>query len=296
MPPLKALYDVPAPAKLNLFLHITGRRPDGYHLLQSVFMLIDWCDTLHFELRTDGRISREDLEADGQAAEALPADDLAVRAARALQAACGTSLGVHIGLQKRIPSQAGMGGGSSDAASCLLALQRLWGVRLPPQELQALALSLGADVPFFLSGGHAWVEGIGEKITPLTLPPAHFLVLKPAAGLPTQGIFSAPGLKRDTETATIQGFAANAEGQSKSFDFGFGRNDLQPVAQEMCPQIGQSLDWLKSRHLQGRMTGSGSAVFAQLPHGADLPDTSGLPEGWKVRKCGNLETHPLAGW
>ncbi|CAN7493149.1 4-(cytidine 5'-diphospho)-2-C-methyl-D-erythritol kinase [Polaromonas sp. LjRoot131] len=294
--PLKALYDVPAPAKLNLFLHITGRRPDGYHLLQSVFMLIDWCDTLHFEVRTDGRISREDLETDGHAAEALPADDLAVRAARALQAASGTSLGVHIGLQKRIPSQAGMGGGSSDAASCLLALQRLWGVRLPPQELRSLALSLGADVPFFLSGGHAWVEGIGEKITPLALPPARFVVVKPAAGLPTQGIFSAPGLKRDTETATIQGFAANAEGQSKSLDFGFGRNDLQPVAQEMCPQIGQSLDWLKSRHLQGRMTGSGSAVFAQLPHEMDLPDTSGLPEGWKVRKCGNLEAHPLAGW
>lgn len=296
MPPLKALYDVPAPAKLNLFLHITGRRPDGYHLLQSVFMLIDWCDTLHLELRADGRISREDLETDGRPADALPADDLVVRAARALQAACGTSLGVHIGLQKRIPSQAGMGGGSSDAASCLLALQRLWGVRLPRQELQALALSLGADVPFFLSGGHAWVEGIGEKITPLALPPARFVVVKPAAGLPTQGIFSAPGLKRDTETATIQGFAANAEGQSKSFDFGFGRNDLQPVAQELCPQIGQSLDWLKSRQLQGRMTGSGSAVFAQLLHEADLPDTSGLPEGWKVRKCGNLEAHPLAGW
>jgi len=296
VPPLKALYDVPAPAKLNLFLHITGRRPDGYHLLQSIFMLIDWCDTLHFELRTDGRISREDLETDGQAAEALPADDLAVRAAKALQAACGTSLGVHIGLKKRIPSQAGMGGGSSDAASCLLALQRLWGVRLPPHELRALALSLGADVPFFLSGGHAWVEGIGEKITPLALPPARFVVLKPAAGLPTQGIFSSPGLKRDTETATIQGFAANAEGQSKSFDFGFGRNDLQPVAQEMCPQIGQSLDWLKSRHLQGRMTGSGSAVFAQLLHETDLPDTTGLPDGWKVRKCSNLEAHPLAGW
>jgi 4-diphosphocytidyl-2-C-methyl-D-erythritol kinase len=296
MPPLKALYDVPAPAKLNLFLHITGRKPDGYHLLQSIFMLIDWCDILHFELRTDGRISREDLETDGLAAEALPADDLAVRAARALQAACGTPLGVHIGLEKRVPSQAGMGGGSSDAASCLLALQRLWGVRLPPRELQAVALSLGADVPFFLSGGHAWVEGIGEKITPLVLPPAHFVVLKPTAGLPTQGIFSAPGLKRDTETATIQGFAANAEGQSKSFDFGFGRNDLQPVAQEMCPQIGQSLDWLKSKHLQGRMTGSGSAVFAQLPHEADLPDTSGLPDGWKIRKCGNLEAHPLAGW
>ena len=297
--PLKALYDVPAPAKLNLFLHITGRRPDGYHLLQSVFMLIDWCDTLHLELRTDGGISREDLhtgEPADSAAQPLPAEDLAVRAARALQAACGTSLGVHIGLEKRIPSQAGMGGGSSDAASCLLALQRLWGVRLPRPQLNALALSLGADVPFFLSGGHAWVEGIGEKITPLALPSASFLVLKPAAGLPTQGIFGAPGLKRDTETATIQGFAANAEGQSKSLDFGFGRNDLQPVAQEMCPQISQSLDWLKSRHLQGRMTGSGSAVFAQLPHEADLPDVSGLPDGWKIRKSGNLEAHPLAGW
>ena len=175
-PPLMALYDVPAPAKLNVFLHITGRRPDGYHLLQSAFMLIDWCDTLHFELRSNGQISRTDLKrpdcSGASAAEALPDEDLAVRAARALQSACGTSLGVHISLEKRIPSQAGMGGGSSDAASCLLALQRLWGVRLAAQDLLAIALSLGADVPFFLSGGNAWVEGIGEKITPLSLPPA----------------------------------------------------------------------------------------------------------------------------
>ncbi|MBK5204618.1 MAG: 4-(cytidine 5'-diphospho)-2-C-methyl-D-erythritol kinase [Polaromonas sp.] len=294
--PLKALYDVPAPAKLNLFLHITGRRPDGYHLLQSVFMLIDWCDTLHFELRTDGHISRTDLsdqsQPAGSAPETLPADDLSVRAARALQTASGTTLGVHIGLEKRIPSQAGMGGGSSDAASCLLALQRLWGVRLPPQELRTLALSLGADVPFFLSGGHAWVEGIGEKITPITLPSAHFVVVKPAAGLATQGIFSAPGLKRDTETATIQGFAASANGSV----FEFGHNDLQPVAQAMCPQIGQSLDWLKMQHLQGRMTGSGSAVFAQLPHDIDPLELSGVPDNWMIRKCSNLQVHPLAGW
>ena len=168
--PLKALYDVPAPAKLNLFLHITGRRADDNHLLQSVFMLIDWCDTLHFELRRDGVISRTDL---GLAVhQDLPAEDLSVRAARALQAATGTTLGVHISLEKRIPSQAGMGGGSSDAASCLLALQRLWGLRLPPAKLMALALSLGADVPFFLCGSHAWVEGIGELITPITLQPA----------------------------------------------------------------------------------------------------------------------------
>ena len=292
-PPLKALYDVPAPAKLNLFLHITGRRPDGYHLLQSAFMLIDWCDTLHFELRGDGQISRSDLKTprlvNASPVELLPADDLAVRAARALQAASGTSLGVHIGLEKRIPLQAGMGGGSSDAASCLVALQRLWGLRLPPQELLAIALSLGADVPFFLSGGNAWVEGVGEKITPLDLPPASFVVVKPAAGVSTKDIFSAPALKRNTETATMLGFAAYENGPI----FGFGHNDLQPVAQKLCPQISQSLDWLESQQLQGRMTGSGSAVFAQILHDADL---AVAPGDWEVRKCRNLQMHPLAGW
>jgi 4-diphosphocytidyl-2-C-methyl-D-erythritol kinase len=288
--PLKALYDVPAPAKLNLFLHITGRRPDGYHLLQSVFMLIDWCDTLHFELRTDGQISRADLPAAPEnPALALPADDLTVRAARALQAACGTALGVHITLEKRIPSQAGMGGGSSDAASCLLALQRLWGVHLPPEKLRALALSLGADVPFFLCGSHAWVEGIGEKITPLRLPPASFLVVKPEVGLSTQSIFGASSLKRDTDTATMLDFAAHADGQV----FKFGHNDLQPVAQALCPEISESLDWLKTQKLQGRMTGSGSAVFAQVYPEADFLKA---PSGWKIRKCKNLEAHPLTDW
>ena len=285
--PLKALYDVPAPAKLNLFLHITGRRSDGYHLLQSVFMLIDWCDTLHFELRHDGVISRTDLG--GANAEALPDEDLSVRAARALQAATGTSLGVHISLEKRIPSQAGMGGGSSDAATCLLALQRLWGVRLPPEKLQALALSLGADVPFFLCGSHAWVEGIGEQLTPMSLPPARFVVVKPPAGLSTPAIFGSPALKRDTKTATMLGFAANDKGRV----YGFGRNDLQPVAEKLCPALVQSLDWLASQGLQGRMTGSGSAVFAQMPHDMTLSDA---PGDWLVRKCGNLEAHPLAGW
>ncbi len=285
--PLKALYDVPAPAKLNLFLHITGRRADDYHLLQSVFMLIDWCDTLHFELRRDGLISRTDL---GTAVhQDLPAEDLSVRAARALQAATGTSLGVHITLEKRIPSQAGMGGGSSDAASCLLALQRLWGLRLPPAKLMALALSLGADVPFFLCGSHAWVEGIGELITPITLAPARFLVIKPAAGLSTQAIFSSPELKRDTKTATMLGFAANDNGRV----YGFGRNDLQPVAEKLCPPMVQSLDWLTAHGLQGRMTGSGSAVFAQMPNEMMISDA---PGDWQIRQCGNLEVHPLAGW
>jgi 4-diphosphocytidyl-2-C-methyl-D-erythritol kinase len=292
--PLNAIYDVAAPAKLNLFLHLTGRRPDGYHLLQSVFMLIDWCDTLHFELRRDGRVTREDLPGESpksSVAELLPADDLTVRAALALQQASGTPLGVHIGLAKHIPFQAGMGGGSSDAASCLLALQRLWGVALPPGRLQALALSLGADVPFFLSGGHAWVEGIGEQLTPVTLPPARFIVVKPPEGVSTPDIFKAPELKRDSRPATIQGFAANAENAESSI-WKFGRNDLQPVAQRLCPQIAESLRFLAESGLEGRMTGSGSAVFAPLPAG-DLP---AAPGDWLVRSCSNLAVHPLAGW
>ena len=288
---MQSLYDVAAPAKLNLFLHITGRRADGYHLLQSVFMLIDWCDTLHFERRTDGLITREDLHNGQPTTSALPADDLTVRAARALQQACGTSFGVHIGLEKRIPAQAGMGGGSSDAASCLLALQRLWGVRLPAAQLLAMALSLGADVPFFLSGGHAWVEGIGEKITPITLPPARFVVVKTAAGLSTQDIFTSPSLKRDSDTARIQGFATNDELEL----YRFGKNDLQPVAQQLCAELSQSLDWLATHQLQGRMTGSGSAVFARLPEDVHV-DFQAAPSDWIVHQCRNLEQHPLANW
>ena len=297
---LKAIYDVAAPAKLNAFLHITGRRHDGYHLLQSVFLLIDWCDTLHFEVRTDGAISREDLPepgcSDGPTSAWLPADDLTVRAAKALQKASGTTLGVHIGLRKRIPAQAGMGGGSSDAASCLLALQRLWGVRLPSPQLQALALSLGADVPFFLAGGPAWVEGVGDIVSPITLPPTRFAVLKPGQGVATADIFSSPELKRDSSTATIQGFAANDDGADfpeLNSIWRFGQNDLQPVAQKLCPPITQALSWLSAHHLEGRMTGSGSAVFAPLPHTFSLP---AAPGDWVLRICDSLGTHPLAGW
>ena len=290
MQPLQALYDVAAPAKLNLFLHVTGKRADGYHLLQSVFMLINWCDTLHFALRTDGQITREDLNPGEASAARLPADDLTVRAAKALQRASATTLGVHIGLHKRIPAQAGMGGGSSDAASCLLALQRLWDVRLPLSELNALALLLGADVPFFLSGGHAWVEGIGEKITPILLPAARFVVVKQAAGLATRDIFQAPLLKRDTETATLCGFATRTDDEL----FKFGKNDLQPVAQQFCEPLSQSLNWLTGQQLDGRMTGSGSAVFAKLPTTAEQLHTA--PGDWTVHQCSNLQTHPLAGW
>ena len=231
---MQSLYDISAPAKLNLFLHITGRRADGYHLLQSVFMLIDWCDTLHFELRSDGKITREDLT------WALPEDDLSVRAARALQQATQCALGAHIGVAKSVPAQAGMGGGSSDAASTLLALNRLWKLNLSVEALSRIGLTLGADVPFFLGGRNAWVEGIGEKITPLELPATRLVVVKPEAGLETRLIFSDPTLKRDSETAIISGFAANTDGRI----FNFGRNDLQAVAQKLCPGVTQALDWL----------------------------------------------------
>lgn len=276
---MQSLYDVAAPAKLNLFLHITGRRDDGYHLLQSVFMLIDWCDTLHFDLRSDGQLSREDLSTP------LPPDDLVLRAARALQTATGTLLGAHIGVCKNIPTQAGMGGGSSDAASTLLALNRLWKLNTPLAQLQTIGLQLGADVPFFLGGSNAWIEGIGEKITPISLPPARFAVVKPPEGLDTKLIFSSQDLKRDSESAILAGFAAQP--------YYFGTNDLQPVAQNLCPAVSQVLEWLGGKGLNARMTGSGSAVFALMPSDVDLSD---VPSTWQIRKCSNMDVHPLKGW
>lgn len=277
--PLTALWDLPAPAKLNLFLHVVGRRADGYHLIQSAFMLIDWCDVLHIERRPGGALSRQDLGAP------LPADDLCLAAARALQAATGCPHGAHIAIDKRIPAEAGLGGGSSDAATCLLALNRLWGLGLGAQALAAIGLGLGADVPFFLGGRNAWVEGIGERLRPIGLPPARFVVAKPAAGLATARIFSDPRLVRDSHAAILARFAEDP--------FGFGRNDLQPVAQALCPEVGQALDWLAAQGVQGRMSGSGSAVFARWEGGDALAPR---PPGWQVRVCSNLEAHPLSGW
>jgi 4-diphosphocytidyl-2-C-methyl-D-erythritol kinase len=286
---MKSLNNVLAPAKLNLFLHITGRRPDGYHLLQSVFMLIDWYDTLHFEVRSDGQISREDLNVP------LPPDDLITRAARLLKQSTGTSQGAHIAIEKSIPAQAGMGGGSSDAATCLLALNKLWGLGLSVKQLAELGLKLGADVPFFLHGHNAWVEGVGEIMTPISLPPAQFAVVKPFEGLETAKIFGSEALKRDTKPATISVFEADP--------YGFGHNDLQPVAQRLCPQISDAIAWLESASLaflvKGRMTGSGSAVFAQVPRGTDLTQMPQVPatwQNWKIQMCGNLEVHPQKGW
>ena len=276
---LQSLHNVLAPAKLNLFLHITGRRADGYHLLQSVFMLIDWCDTLHLDVKLDGTIQRIDLNTP------LPADDLIVRAARALQSASGTSLGAEIRIDKQIPAQAGMGGGSSDAASTLLALNKLWGLNWPVSKLLPIGLALGADVPFFLYGHNAWVEGIGEKISPVLVPPSRFVVIKPNAGIQTARIFGSPALERATKTATIFDFAAQP--------YDFGRNDLQPVAQALCPEIEIALHWLQSFGLKPRMTGSGSAVFAQLPEHT-VVDTP--PHNWQVQICRNMVSHPLREW
>jgi 4-diphosphocytidyl-2-C-methyl-D-erythritol kinase len=286
---MNALYDLSAPAKLNLFLHITGRRDDGYHLLQSVFMLIDWCDTLHVELRRDGGLSREDLSS------ALPPDDLILRAARSLQRFAQPGQGAHIGVLKRVPAQAGMGGGSSDAATCLLALNRLWNLRLPLSTLAEIGLALGADVPFFLGGRHAWVEGIGERITPIELPRARFVVAKPAAGLDTRRIFIDPALERATAPAILSGFAAD----SVHGAFSFGHNDLQPVAQRLCPEVSDAIEWLGRQGLDARMTGSGSAVFAAMKNKDGESQEIELgqpPAGWQVRKCVNLEAHPLVGW
>jgi 4-diphosphocytidyl-2-C-methyl-D-erythritol kinase len=282
---LRALYDVPAPAKLNLFLHVVGRRADGYHLLQSAFVPIDWCDTLHFEVRADGRLARHDLGA------ALPADDLCLRAARALQSASGTGLGVDLSIFKRIPSGAGMGGGSSDAASTLLALNRLWGLRWPAGRLAALGLGLGADVPFFLGGGPAFVEGVGERLTPIAWAPRGYAVVKPPAGIETRKIFASPLLGRSPATATIEGFTGDGSGSS------FGRNDLQAAAEAECPEVAEAARWLRRRFGNDRMTGSGSAVFASAGDGAQpgvLPDD--LPPGWTGRMCRSLAAHPLRGW
>ena len=301
---LRSLLDVPAPAKLNLFLHVVGRRSDGYHLLESVFVLIDWADTLHFERRADGALRRHDL------AEALPADDLCLRAARALQSASGTNLGADISILKHVPSGAGMGGGSSDAATVLLALNRLWGLHWPRQQLMTLAAGLGADVPFFVFGHNALVQGIGEQLSVLEVPPHLYAVVKPAASLPTADIFRSPLLKRDSASAILEGSLVSealtwlagpsrrgAEGEAAS-PLCFGRNDLQAPAQACCAEVAQAARWLEAAFGNSRMTGSGSAVFSRVDTGVPPEATwlEALPSGWVGRLCRGLSQHPLRGW
>ena len=251
---------VPAPAKLNLFLHVTGRRPDGYHTLESLMVLLDFGDTITLSCREDGAIVL---------ANPLPGvpveSDLTWRAAKLLRDHTGTTLGVTIALTKRIPMGAGLGGGSSDAASVLLALNRLWRLNLPREELMRLGLQLGADVPFFLFGANAHVSGIGEILRPVTVPRMAYLIVVPPVHVATAGIFAAPELKRDTPAS---GLAA--------FSFGFGGNDLQPVAMASHPAIATAIRALDTAdfagagritHAAARMSGSGSAVFCVLDRG-----------------------------
>ncbi|HEX2011157.1 MAG TPA: 4-(cytidine 5'-diphospho)-2-C-methyl-D-erythritol kinase [Roseateles sp.] len=303
---MQALYDVPAPAKLNLFLHVVGKRPDGYHLLQSIFTLIDWADTLHFERRTDGLLRRHDQ------GDALPEDDLCLRAARLLQAESGLGMGADIHIEKRLPAGAGMGGGSSDAASTLLALNRLWGLNWALARLLPLGLKLGADVPFFLGGHNAFVEGIGEILHPVKLPDQQYAVLKPPTSIATREIFSSSLLARSKSVAIVAGFPAHNSSDAKSaadvvsFLDGFGRNDLQPPAEASCSEVLQALRLLEAQFGNSRMTGSGSAVFARvetvvdgkegMSHQSMATILEGLPSGWVGKICRGLAEHPLRGW
>jgi 4-diphosphocytidyl-2-C-methyl-D-erythritol kinase len=274
------LSDCPAPAKLNLFLHVVGRRADGYHLLQSAFRLIDWGDRLSFERRADGAIVRLTAIA-GVPAEA----DLVVRAARLLQRETGCRHGAAIALEKRLPMGGGLGGGSSDAATTLIALNRLWGTGLDRARLAALGLQLGADVPFFIYGRDAFVEGIGERIAPLALPPAWYVIVAPGVAIPTAQIFAAGELTRDTVPLKIADFAASTT-----------RNDLQAIACAHYPEVGAAIDWL-TQYASARMTGSGSCVFAQVASEADARHIVGAcPSRWRAWKAKSLSRHPLHDW
>ncbi len=279
----------PAPAKLNLFLHVVGRRPDGYHLLQSLFRLIDRGDMLHFVPRKDGRVLR------ARPLAGVPEEsDLCIRAARLLQEASGCKQGVEIALEKRLPMGGGLGGGSSDAATVLLALNRLWGLRLPRGRLLELSLRLGADVPFFVFGRNAFVEGVGEALQPVDLPPAWHLVVEPPVSVSTAEIFAAANLTRNTKPIKMADFSAGwgADWAAGCGDL-FGQNDLEPVVCERYPEVARTLAWLR-QHAEARMTGSGACVFAAFAAEQDARAVQarmpGGMTGWVAR---GLDEHPL---
>ena len=279
-----ALYGCAAPAKLNLFLHVVGQRSDGYHLLQSVFQLIDLCDYLHFDLRDDSRIVRV-TEVPGVPAES----DLIVRAALLLKAHADagghTVRGVDIRIDKHIPMGGGLGGGSSDAATTLLALNQLWELGLSRAALMQLGLKLGADVPFFLLGENAFVEGIGEQLTPVTTPDGWFVVIHPGVSVPTPAIFGAAELTRDTKVVRIADFSASP--------LGFGKNDLQAVAARAFPAVADALKWL-SHYGEARMTGSGACVFVRFGSEPEAKSVlQSVPARWRGWVLSALQHHPL---
>lgn len=283
----ESLRDCLAPAKLNLFLHITGRRPDGYHALQTVFQLLDWGDLLKFTRRDDGMITRKtDIPGVPEAY------DLVVRAARLLQVHTGSEYGVEIEIDKRLPMGAGLGGGSSDAATTLLALNRLWGVDLPRATLQNLALQLGADVPFFVFGQNAFAEGVGEALQAVDLPKRYFLVVTPAVHVPTAAIFSEKALTRDSKVLTMTDFLAQHSSDTDWPD-SFGRNDMQAVVAEKYAEVATVLEWF-SNLAPARMTGSGASVFAAFRSKAEAELAQAkLPASWKSVVTASLDSHPL---
>jgi 4-diphosphocytidyl-2-C-methyl-D-erythritol kinase len=289
---VSALRDCAAPAKLNLFLHVIGRRPDGYHLLETGFQLIDLADSLNLERRSDGRIVRVNPLA-GVATE----EDLVVRAAELLQQATDTRWGASIELLKRIPMGGGLGGGSSDAATTLLALNRLWELRLNRAELMTLGVRLGADVPFFLYGRNAFAQGIGEALVPLATEPAWFAVIYPGMGVPTGVVFGAPELTRNTVPIKMLDFCADAPDLGlRTLEAGFGHNDLEPVAVARYPEVGSALRWL-GRHGAARMSGSGACVYCSFSSlEAAHESLVGLPDRWSGWACAGLSHHPLASW
>lgn len=271
---------VAAPAKINLFLHIVGRRPDGYHLLQTAFRMLDWGDEITLCRRDDGAILRT-TDIPGVAAES----DLVVRAARALQAATGSTFGAEIGVSKQIPMGGGLGGGSSDAASVLLALNRIWGCGLSRPRLQEIGLKLGADVPFFIFGETAFAQGVGEDLTPLSVPPAWYLMVAPSVFVPTSEIFSDPLLTRDSEILIMQAFATHTT-----------RNDMQATACRKFPKVAEALDWL-SQYGAARMSGSGACIFAPFDSKEAAEQVlAKAPQGLKVWVAEGLDRHPLQSW
>lgn len=266
----------PAPAKLNLFLHVTGRRADGYHELQTVFQLIDLCDTVALTVRGDGAIERPEGPED-----VPPEADLVVRAARALQAASGTRLGATLRVTKRIPMGGGLGGGSSDAATTLLALNRLWDCGLKIEELARLGLPLGADVPVFVRGFSAWAEGVGERLTPVELPERWYLVIHPGVGVSTRDVFQSAELTRNSPLITIRAF----------FEAG-GRNDCEPVVRARCPEVAAALDWL-SRYAPARLTGTGSCIFASCATAIEAERIAArVPDEWTSFVARGLNISP----
>lgn len=279
----------PAPAKINLFLHVTGRRPDGYHTLQTLFRFVGLQDTLRFVPRSDDQVVL---------ANPIPgvtaASDLTVRAAEALRQAAGIRDGVTIHLEKRLPMGGGLGGGSSDAATVLIALNSLWRLGGSQSELLSLALPLGADVPVFVGGRAAFAEGVGESLTPVTLPPAWYLVVHPGVSVPTAGIFSSPDLRRDTPSMPANDWAQGLNGEA-----GVGANDLERVAAEWYPAVAASLAWLNAQPEtcgRVRMSGSGACVFAVFDQEASAATVlARLPvsQGWQGWVVPGLDHHPL---